>query len=93
VWSSFQLAGRFASTRERFGASSGFPILVLHDTTEFSFRREDGRAVGILQKAATRYASQGCPRLYLAKNANRMFACFALVNLYIARKRLVPLGA
>jgi len=29
----------------------------------------------------------------LAKNANRMFACFALVNLYIARKRLVPLGA
>jgi len=29
----------------------------------------------------------------LAKNANRMFACFALVNLYITRKRLVPQGA
>jgi transposase, IS5 family len=29
----------------------------------------------------------------LAKNANRMFACFALVNLYLTRKRLVPLGA
>jgi IS5 family transposase len=29
----------------------------------------------------------------LAKNANRMFACFALVNLYITRKRLAPLGA
>lgn len=29
----------------------------------------------------------------LAKNGNRMFACFALVNLYITRKRLVPLGA
>lgn len=29
----------------------------------------------------------------LAKNANRMFACFALVNLYITRKRLVHLGA
>jgi IS5 family transposase len=28
----------------------------------------------------------------LGKNANRMFACFALVNLYITRKRLVPLG-
>ena len=26
----------------------------------------------------------------LKKNANRMFACFALVNLYIVRKRLVP---
>jgi transposase, IS5 family len=29
----------------------------------------------------------------LTKNANRMFACFALVNLYLTRKRLVPLGA
>jgi len=29
----------------------------------------------------------------LAKNANRRFACFALVNLYITRKRLAPLGA
>jgi len=29
----------------------------------------------------------------LAKNANRMFACLALVNLYLTRKRLVPLGA
>jgi transposase, IS5 family len=29
----------------------------------------------------------------LAKNANRIFACFALVNLYITRKRLAPLGA
>jgi hypothetical protein len=56
------LAGHFASTRERFGASSGFSVLVLHDTTEFSFRREDGRAVGILQKVATRYASQGRPQ-------------------------------
>jgi IS5 family transposase len=29
----------------------------------------------------------------LARNASRMFACFALVNLYLTRKRLVPLGA
>ena len=29
----------------------------------------------------------------LEKNENRMFACFALVNLYITRKRLAPLGA
>jgi hypothetical protein len=29
----------------------------------------------------------------LAKNANRMFSCFALVNLYITRKRLAPSGA
>jgi transposase, IS5 family len=29
----------------------------------------------------------------LAKNANRMFACFALVNLYLTRRRLAPLAA
>ena len=58
------LAGHFASTRERFAARSSSPILVLHDTTEFSFKREDGRAVGILQKQATRYASQGRPRYH-----------------------------
>jgi IS5 family transposase len=29
----------------------------------------------------------------LAKNTNRIFACFALVNLYLARKRLAPMGA
>jgi Transposase DNA-binding len=34
------LAGHFSATRERFGASKG-SILVLHDTTEFSFKRED----------------------------------------------------
>ena len=58
------LAGHFASTQERLADSSGFPVLVLHDTTEFSFRREDGRAVGILQKLATRYASQGRPQYH-----------------------------
>ncbi|MGB6690344.1 MAG: transposase DNA-binding-containing protein [Terracidiphilus sp.] len=58
------LAGHFACTRERFTARHGFPILVLHDTTELSFKRDDGRAVGILQKLATRYASQGRPRYH-----------------------------
>ena len=32
------LAGHFAATRERFAAPEG-PVLVLHDTTEFSYRR------------------------------------------------------
>ena len=32
------LAGHFASTRNRFSATSEFPVLVLHDTTEFSLR-------------------------------------------------------
>jgi IS5 family transposase len=29
----------------------------------------------------------------IAKNHNRLCACFALVNLYLHRKRLAPLGA
>ena len=34
------LAGHFQATHARFAAVAG-PILVLHDTTEFSFRREN----------------------------------------------------
>jgi IS5 family transposase len=29
----------------------------------------------------------------IAKNHNRLCACFALINLYLHRKRLAPLGA
>jgi Transposase DNA-binding len=34
------LAGHFQATRDRFAASNG-TVLVLHDTTEFSFQRAD----------------------------------------------------
>src|SRR5262249_17986633 len=34
------LAGHFQSTRERFTAAEG-PVLVLHDTTEFIYKRND----------------------------------------------------
>ena len=34
------LAGHFAATRKRFNAVDG-PVLVLHDTTKFSFTREE----------------------------------------------------
>ena len=44
------LADHFASTHERFAASSGFPVLVLHDTTEFSYRNEDARPIKVLKK-------------------------------------------
>ncbi|WP_316215157.1 IS4 family transposase [Bradyrhizobium sp. SZCCHNR2035] len=40
------LAGHFQSTRERVIAIDG-PVLVLHDTTEFSYQREDTTAIGI----------------------------------------------
>jgi hypothetical protein len=39
------LAGHFQSTRERFRSTDG-TVLVLHDTTDFSFRREDPDAIG-----------------------------------------------
>lgn len=45
------LAGHFGATRERFAAVEG-PILVLHDTTEFSFTRENAEAIGITHKVA-----------------------------------------
>jgi hypothetical protein len=45
------LAGHFASTRGRFVAGSSFPVLVLHDTTEFSYRHEDTAPIGMLGKA------------------------------------------
>ena len=43
------LAGHFQATRERVQASEG-PILVLQDTTEFSFQRERAAAVGITKR-------------------------------------------
>jgi hypothetical protein len=41
------LAGHFDSTRDRFSVTAG-PILVLHDTTELTYHREDGREIGHL---------------------------------------------
>jgi len=40
------LAGHFQATRERAVATDG-PLLVLHDTTEFSYQREKSEAIGI----------------------------------------------
>jgi len=45
------LAGHFQSTRERVLAESD-PIVILHDTTEFTFKREDIDAIGRLNKGA-----------------------------------------
>jgi hypothetical protein len=40
------LAGHFQATRARFHVTEGW-VLVLHDTTEFSFQREDSLAIGV----------------------------------------------
>ena len=39
------LSGHFEATRDRFAATDGY-VLVLHDTTEFSFKREKPKLIG-----------------------------------------------
>lgn len=46
------LSGHFPATASRFATTRG-PILILHDTTEFSFKRENPEAVGVLGKNFT----------------------------------------
>jgi hypothetical protein len=49
------LAGHFAATAARFAAAGG-PVLVLHDTTEFSFQRNTPEGVGALSLLKGRHA-------------------------------------
>ena len=43
------LSGHFQATKERFTEAKG-NILVLHDTTEFTYKRDDPRQVGLISK-------------------------------------------
>lgn len=43
------LAGPFQSTRNRAVAGKG-PVFVIHDTTEFSFQRDDHEPIGVTRK-------------------------------------------
>lgn len=45
------LEGHFSSTRARATAVKG-PLLILHDTTEFSYQREKEASLGVLHRAA-----------------------------------------
>lgn len=42
------LSGHFASTRQRYDTSDG-PILILQDTTEFTYQRREPHAVGFIK--------------------------------------------
>ncbi len=46
------LAGHFHATRQRFASADGL-ILVLHDTTEFSYTRNDTQAIGQTRNVAS----------------------------------------
>lgn len=58
------LAGHFQATRERLPSGESL-ILVLHDTTEFSYQREDKAAIGLISKAAVRKDRQGQPIFFI----------------------------
>ena len=42
------LAGHLGATRERIAAIEAEPVLMLHDTTEFSWQRDSAQAIGVL---------------------------------------------
>jgi hypothetical protein len=58
------LAGHFAATSARFAATSG-PMLVLHDTTEFSFRGERPEAIGQISLLKGRHVSHTICGLFM----------------------------
>ena len=57
------LRGHFDATRHRLGACDG-PVLVLHDTTEFSWRRKRPEAVGFTTKVNSGRDKAGRDRLH-----------------------------
>ena len=57
------LAGHFQSTRDRLATTDAL-ILVLHDTTEFTFHRSEVGPVGIIGKSYMRKNKQGRPLNY-----------------------------
>ena len=56
-------AGHFDATRERIAATQEAPILMLHDTTEFSWQRESAQAVGVLGKTNSGRDAEGGVRI------------------------------
>jgi transposase-like protein/DDE family transposase len=57
------LAGHFHATRERLARTDAL-ILVLHDTTEFTFHRTEVGSVGIVNKSYLRRNKRGRPLHY-----------------------------
>ena len=56
------LAGHFQSTRDRTVATDGV-VLVLHDTTEFTYQRESSDAIGINQEHQQWTGQGGTPEI------------------------------
>lgn len=57
------LAGHLQSTHDRAAAAEG-PVFVLHDTTEFSFQRDDPKLIGITKSVYGGPYKERRPRLH-----------------------------
>jgi hypothetical protein len=64
------LAGHFLATRERI-PSGEYLFLVVHDTTKFSYKREDMAAVGLVSKGSVRKDAQDRPVYFTTRCAGR----------------------
>ncbi|GAC1461548.1 MAG: hypothetical protein PVSMB4_20210 [Ktedonobacterales bacterium] len=53
------LTGHFAATRERLAATREAPVLMLHDTTEFSWQRDSAQAIGVLATTNSAQDAEG----------------------------------
>ena len=53
------LGGHFTATRERIALTRDSPVLMLHDTTEFSYQRDSTQALGLLGKTNSGRDTQG----------------------------------
>lgn len=58
------LAGNLAATRNRSSGGDG-PLLILHDTTTFTYNRGDMAAVGITHRSFTKKDRDGLPQHYV----------------------------
>src|SRR3954453_11728940 len=73
------LAGHFAATRERFAATDG-PILVLQDTTEFTFQRERAERIGLTYRVNSGKDKAGRFRMHRAEQPCRFAQGFQPAN-------------
>ena len=58
------LAGHFQSTRDRIAATDA-TVLILHDTTEFNYHREDIQSVGVVKRTPLRNRFDQSPQRYV----------------------------
>jgi hypothetical protein len=78
------LSGHFGATRERFSTGTGL-VLVLHDTTQFTFQRERMQPIGITHKASNRRGERG-------RRRNLTICGILMHSSLVVTREVLPLG-